>query len=477
MGALSFDERGVVTYLETFENYGLSTDPVFDRFEVTLDGLPNAFGRLWNLWDLPFVPTRFVEGQTTASGKPDPLPRWQGVEVKGDTDFALPGDVTGDDRVNTADLGVLLGSFGASEPDDGTDINGDGRVDTADLGIVLAQQGATPGPMCIYRVEARRAFNPDGMVVDAQAFDAAPGPGDLLAVPADDCSACGEFSIAPEGFTELVYGEWTLIEEGALQAPAGVTIVQQVAASCDDGAGEVVMGNLRGEISVTTTGCCIYGAFDNLGYDFDGINTLPMQVDCDVFLTSLDTFGWFQGVNLDVLETFNVLFGGVALSLDPGFARFADPDGFLGYFTFRKPVEDPFIPFRFYATAPDPAVGALGKRVLVGEWFSLRLLMRGFSKLEVWVRDSETAALPNPLVGDDADGVSDDGFARILPNGPYGPAIEAIGPGVAPDPFEMETSSLRQLHWLWGGDPAMAPAGGPFRASNWFLDNLRVTSR
>jgi hypothetical protein len=45
-----------------------------------------------------------------------------------------PSDLNGDGVVDTADLGVLIGSFGESGPGD---INGDGVIDTADLGILI----------------------------------------------------------------------------------------------------------------------------------------------------------------------------------------------------------------------------------------------------------------------------------------------------------------------------------------------------
>jgi hypothetical protein len=52
---------------------------------------------------------------------------------------ACPGDLNGDSRVDTADLGALIGQFGMH----GTpaDLNGDGVVDQADLGLVLERFG------------------------------------------------------------------------------------------------------------------------------------------------------------------------------------------------------------------------------------------------------------------------------------------------------------------------------------------------
>ncbi|MCB9838632.1 MAG: hypothetical protein H6813_04770 [Phycisphaeraceae bacterium] len=52
----------------------------------------------------------------------------------------IPGDINADGVVDTADLGILLGSFGdvGASP---ADINEDGIVDTADLGILLSNFG------------------------------------------------------------------------------------------------------------------------------------------------------------------------------------------------------------------------------------------------------------------------------------------------------------------------------------------------
>ncbi len=53
-------------------------------------------------------------------------------------DVRIPADLNGDDVVDQADLGELLGSYGV---DDGGDIDGDGDTDQADLGILLGAFG------------------------------------------------------------------------------------------------------------------------------------------------------------------------------------------------------------------------------------------------------------------------------------------------------------------------------------------------
>ena len=50
----------------------------------------------------------------------------------------IPGDIDGNGAVDSADLGVLLSTWGAGGA---ADLNGDGSVDSADLGILLANWG------------------------------------------------------------------------------------------------------------------------------------------------------------------------------------------------------------------------------------------------------------------------------------------------------------------------------------------------
>jgi len=54
---------------------------------------------------------------------------------------ACPTDINDDGVVDTADLGILIGSFGTSNGH--TDLNGDGTVDTADLGLLIGDFGVT----------------------------------------------------------------------------------------------------------------------------------------------------------------------------------------------------------------------------------------------------------------------------------------------------------------------------------------------
>jgi len=54
-------------------------------------------------------------------------------------------DVTDDGLVNSADLGLLLASWGSTDPAfDRFDLDGDGTIGQADLGVLLAQWGSCP---------------------------------------------------------------------------------------------------------------------------------------------------------------------------------------------------------------------------------------------------------------------------------------------------------------------------------------------
>lgn len=57
--------------------------------------------------------------------------------------FSCPGDLNNDDIVDGADLGLLLGAWGALFPPAG-DLNGDWQVDGADLGLLLGAWGSCP---------------------------------------------------------------------------------------------------------------------------------------------------------------------------------------------------------------------------------------------------------------------------------------------------------------------------------------------
>ncbi len=55
------------------------------------------------------------------------------------------GDLDGNGRVNGADIGLLLGEWGAAGGTTGADIDGNGTVNGADLGLLLGAWGQCPG--------------------------------------------------------------------------------------------------------------------------------------------------------------------------------------------------------------------------------------------------------------------------------------------------------------------------------------------
>ena len=75
------------------------------------------------------------DGDIAALGGPDA----RGIFIEDDR---LPGDLDGDGFVNGADLGLLLGLFGTSNP--AGDLNGDGAINAGDLGILLSNWDGCP---------------------------------------------------------------------------------------------------------------------------------------------------------------------------------------------------------------------------------------------------------------------------------------------------------------------------------------------
>jgi hypothetical protein len=65
-----------------------------------------------------------------------------GAVLDADLLVVCPADLNGDGAVDTADLGLLISSFGVTGPSP-ADINGDGVVDTADLGVFVQAFGDT----------------------------------------------------------------------------------------------------------------------------------------------------------------------------------------------------------------------------------------------------------------------------------------------------------------------------------------------
>ncbi|MCB9837789.1 MAG: hypothetical protein H6813_00480 [Phycisphaeraceae bacterium] len=465
-------------YLDPFDRYPTSDDPVFDRFQVSMHDRANGAGGFWTAFDKEFLTSLFIANQMDGAGAPDPLPRWFGADLIDAQGKAILGDITGDFQVDSADLGILIGSFGRVGEDIAADLNNDGRVDTADLGLLLAAFGQGLGPFCIYEVALAREITPDGVIIPQATLDMAPAIGDRIAIPSDagPCGLCDEYRFLPDGEPLPVYGKWTLVEDGAGNANTAEYIAQPISQSCQGWGDEHALVLARTESQLNIPTCCFYSLFSPLGRQTTASPIEDVRTQADLFLTGHQTFLWFQGVNNSIIPSWDIMLGGVALFLDPNLLPFANQDGELDCFIVRQSSQasstgQPL----FFGTVPDPISGAAGKKALLGEWFTIRMVQHANSTFELWVRDSETMILNDPNPGDDSDGVADDGFARLVPDGPYGPAIWNQQPGIAaPNPFLVATPALRQLQWLWGGDPS--PAEDPeYVPANWFMDNLRVT--
>jgi hypothetical protein len=55
--------------------------------------------------------------------------------------FLCPGDLDGGGSVDTADLSLMLMSFGTAMPGDPADLDADGAVNTADISLMLLSFG------------------------------------------------------------------------------------------------------------------------------------------------------------------------------------------------------------------------------------------------------------------------------------------------------------------------------------------------
>ena len=109
-------------------------------------GCPNASSSTWacaddNCGDDAEVSNVVLEGTTLLIrvGSPDDVEGDGVLQINCDSfDKPCDGDLNGDDRVDGADLGLMLSQWGS---DGSADINGDGSVDGADLGLLLSAWG------------------------------------------------------------------------------------------------------------------------------------------------------------------------------------------------------------------------------------------------------------------------------------------------------------------------------------------------
>jgi len=490
----------IATFGDDFSTYPLSDDPIFDRFQVGMDGQTNPAGEAWSFTDPWYIPSLFIDGQTDqdAPWLLDPLPQWQGVTLTEDDDLGvLTADLNGDMIVDTSDLGQLIGVFGMTGAPgfDPADINQDGVIDTSDLGQLIGQFGQSAGPFCVYLVTETHGVDPDGAALDPLTIANGPTPGQTVAIlngaystdgNADGCPDCDSFRILSDGAAggERVYGDWTLSDPMQVSASGADFRAVVSADDCPGWGSEQVLTDARSLTDEVEPACCFFGARTEIPFF---VHTsaetplTPLTVESDFFLTSYDTFTWFDATSsIEELIFGRAFLGGHAPSLDVNFEKYSTrPDGLINHFIFLGNLPIGFPAGQFYGTVPDPLVGNQGKEILLNEWFTLSLRLNN-NQLSAWLRDSETMALTDPMPGDDGsatplDGSDDieDGFAKIFPIGPYGispGAADGQIPEIPQPPFARSADNIR---FLYGGDPPdiVFPGYSPRPV---FMDNLRV---
>lgn len=116
-------------------DYTWMSNAMRDQVQAWLNGTQDNFG--WLLLNEPTDPGPTAKRFLSAENPDEALRPRLVIDFTPPTP-PCPGDLNGDNTVDTTDLGILLGAFGATT--DG-DINNDGITDTTDLGILLGAFG------------------------------------------------------------------------------------------------------------------------------------------------------------------------------------------------------------------------------------------------------------------------------------------------------------------------------------------------
>ena len=92
-----------------------------------------------NLW--------LINGSPPQNGQPASVLLDDFVFIPMDVAVPCPGDLNGDGRIDSADIGLLVAAWGSCPPkgDCPADIDGDGSVDAADLGLMIGGWGDCQG--------------------------------------------------------------------------------------------------------------------------------------------------------------------------------------------------------------------------------------------------------------------------------------------------------------------------------------------
>jgi hypothetical protein len=88
------------------------------------------------------TPTISLRGTNVCNNTPRPNVSGPWTDLGGNTICDCTGDLTADDIVNGADLGVMLSAWGNCTGSCTADLNRDGVVNGADLGVLLSEWGA-----------------------------------------------------------------------------------------------------------------------------------------------------------------------------------------------------------------------------------------------------------------------------------------------------------------------------------------------
>ncbi len=480
-----------VEWFEDFQDHPLSTDPVFDRFQVTPgQGQPDPTF-FWEIFNgVNAIPSLFVDGQVDEFGTPDPLPRWQGIALI----ESLPGglsDLNMDGAVDTADLGLLIADFGQTGSGLLADINSDGIVDTADLGLLIGVFGSSFGPFCVYEATLVYPIDDSGNPLPPGALDDGPFIGDRIAFTSSPaCGTCDTFRLTTNGVR--VFGEWALIDSAAADLTGVAFFGNETSAGCPDLGDERVLALVRGETGEVSPVNALNLRGSRVS-DF-AFNGQPQDLVCevDLYLPSHEKLHWTDFVSdVEGLTVFRMLTGGIATDVSPAWEFFGNEDGLIDRFVILgSECGAPFCGSAggLYHTAPDPdyidptpgtptPTPLPGKKTLTGEWFTVRHVVTADNKHQVWVRDSETIALIDPLPGDDGgstDSILDDiedGFAKIFPSGPYGRTRREFFGGFPSSPAVPIATSATQFRSVFGYENGDLPRAD----RNHFVDNIRIS--
>jgi hypothetical protein len=118
------------------DDYTWTSDAMRDQVQAWLDGTQANYG--WLLFN-EAAPAGLTAKRFVSSENADEAARPRLVVEFTPPGSACPGDLNGDNSVDSDDLSILLAAFGVG---DAGDIDGDGDTDADDLGLLLSAFGS-----------------------------------------------------------------------------------------------------------------------------------------------------------------------------------------------------------------------------------------------------------------------------------------------------------------------------------------------